>query len=351
MGRTPGAGGGADVEPAAYDDYLQGRAAFLRRGAELADAVAAFDRAIARNPTYAAAHSGRAFAQAISLNWEPWLPPRDVVAQAQASADRSLALDPDNVEAHIVRGYLAMSLWRHDEAQAAFARAHALAPDNVDVLNFYGDFHLAAGNLREAERLKRRAMALDPLAFVHPLNLAQIYLDQKRLDEALAMAERAQALGYTDAGFMLVATNGALGRLPEAERARNALCQQWGEENLRCLGGNTRLLVAQGRLDEARAALARHVAEHPPANAIQYNGLSMAQALIGDIEGATASMRRSIDGGVMFAFNPMRLTGRGELLPEEVGTAPDWLALWTQPQVRDWYDAYRRNVVAFRNGE
>ena len=351
MGRTPGAGGGAAVEPEAYDDYLQGRALFQKRGVALKDAVAAFDRAIARNPGYAAAHSARAFALAISVNWQPWLTIEDSVAQARASADRALELDPDNIEAHVVRGYLAMSQWRYAEAQAEFARALALDPDNVDVLNFYGDFHLAAGNLREAERLKRKAMALDPLSFLHPMNLAQILVDEQRLPEAQAMVERAQALGHADPYYLQVLTTSLLGRVADAERLSEKVCAQWGKDHVRCVTARLRMLKARGSVAQARADLDEYVRLHPPADSFACNYMAMSYGLVGELDDTTRWMRCSIDGGVMFAFNPLRLTGRGALLPEELGTDPEWLALWTQPQVREWYDAYRRNVLAFRAGK
>jgi TolB-like protein/Tfp pilus assembly protein PilF len=351
VGRTAGAGGGDAVDPAAYDDYLQGRAHFLKRGPDLKPAVEAFDRAIARQPDYAAAHSARAFALAISLNWQPWLPMIDVVTEANASATRALSLDPDNVEAHVVLGYLAMSRWKYAESEAQFARALELAPDDVDVLNFYGDFQLAAGNLREAERLKARAMALDPLAFVHPMNLAQILVDQRRTDEAQRMAERAQALGNPDPYVSLAMTESILGRIDAAGASAQAACKHWGEDNLRCAMPRTRWLHAAGRDADARAALLRQLERAPPTTSQQHNFAAICFALLGDIPRATESMRRSIDGGVMFAFNPMRLTERGMLLPEEVSTDPQWLVLWTQPQVREWYDAYRRNVLAYRSGK
>ena len=351
MGRTPGAGGGADVSPEAYDAYLQGRAHFARRGPALRDAVAAFDRALALEPDYVAAHSARAFALAISVNWSPWLPVVDAVAQAQASADRALALDPDNVEAHIVRGYLAMSRWRQAEAQAGFARALELDPDNVDALNFHGDLHLAQGNLREAERLKRRAMALDPLAFVHPMNLVQILIDQRRLPEAGAMAERAVALDPVEPLYMVALVQSLQGQGEAAERTAEEICRRSGEAHMRCPSARVRALHAQGRDADARRVLERFLAANPPAASFQHNFLAMNYSVLGDVPRATAAMRRSLDGGVMFAFNPMRLTARGALLPEEVSTDPEWLALWTQPQVRAWYDAYRINVLAFRNGK
>jgi TolB-like protein/Flp pilus assembly protein TadD len=351
MGRTPGAGGGAAVEPEAYDDYLLGRALFQKRGVALKDAVAAFDRAIARNPGYAAAHSARAFALAISVNWQPWLSIDEIVAQARASADRALELDPDNVEARVVRGYLAMSLWQHDEALAEFARAHELDPDNADMLNFYGDFQLAAGNLRAAEQLKRKAMALDPLAFVHPMNLAQILIEQQRLPEAQAMVERAQALGHADPHYLQVLTTSLVGRLDDAERLAGKVCAQWGPIHVRCVTARVRMLKAQGRQGQARGELDAYVRQHPPADSFACNYLAMSYGLVGAVDESTRWMRCSIDGGVMFAFNPLRLTGRGQLLPEEVSTDPGWLALWTQPRVKNWFDAYRRNVVAFRNGK
>jgi TolB-like protein/Flp pilus assembly protein TadD len=349
-GRTAGAGGGGDVTPEAYDAYLQGRAFLARRGPALEHAVAAFDRAIALEPGYAAAHSARGFALAVSLNWSAWLPAMDAVAQAQASADRALALDPDNVEAHIARGTLAMSRWRQAEAQAEFARALALDPDNIDALNFLGDMHVALGDLREAERLKRRAMALDPLAFVHPMNLAQVLIDQRRLQDAEAMARRALALDPVEPLYMLAVVQSLQGEGEAAGRTAEDVCRRSGEAHTRCPSARVRALHAQGRDADAGRVLERYVEAYPPESPYEHNTLAMAYAVLGDMPHATASMRRSLDGGVMLTFNPMRYTGRGELLPEEVSTDPEWLALWTQPQVRDWYDAYRRNVLAWRAG-
>ena len=338
-----------DVDPQAYDDFLQGRDLFARRGASLQPAVAAFDRVIARDPAFAPAHASRAFALAIGLNWTPWLPAAEHLAQARASAQRALELDPDNVEAHVVLGYLAMSQWRAGEARAAFERAYALAPDHVDVLNFYGDFHMLIGDLHAAEQLKRRAMALDPLAFVHPLNLMQIRVEQGRPVEALALAERSAALGHPESGRFLVHVQALAGRFDEAERTLAQLCRDVGEADAWCLLARVRLRHAQGRTEEARAA-AMTLAALPATSAFQWNRAAIVHALTGDIAGATDAMRRSIDGGVQFAWNPMRLTGRGELLPEEVSTDPAWLALWDDPRVRDWMAEYRRNVLKTRAG-
>src|SRR6266446_1037085 len=94
----------ASADPAAYDDYLQARAFLARRtGDNLKQALAAFDRVIARDPNYSPAHSGRAFTLAVSVSWGLLLPMRELSASIIASADEAVRLDPENAEAYLVR--------------------------------------------------------------------------------------------------------------------------------------------------------------------------------------------------------------------------------------------------------
>jgi Tfp pilus assembly protein PilF len=95
--------------------------------------------------------------------------------------------DANNAEAYLVRAYVHSIRFEEVAARADFDRALSLAPGNVDVLNFAGDNLQSVVNLRRAERLKRQAMALDPLSFVLPMDLAFILRDQGRFREALAM--------------------------------------------------------------------------------------------------------------------------------------------------------------------
>ena len=80
----PGAAAQARAaNPAAYDDYLKGRVSSrCARVENLDKAIAAFDRAIALDPGYSPAHSGRAFAYLLRPMWNapgssadlPWRP-------------------------------------------------------------------------------------------------------------------------------------------------------------------------------------------------------------------------------------------------------------------------------------
>jgi tetratricopeptide (TPR) repeat protein len=107
---------------------LLGRSFVARRLQEnLRQAIAAFDRAIARDPQFAAAHSGRAFAQLLLPMWGSG-ESRLRLREASASAARALELDPDHPEALMVRGMAALFGYRAQAARIDLERALALAP-------------------------------------------------------------------------------------------------------------------------------------------------------------------------------------------------------------------------------
>jgi TolB-like protein/Tfp pilus assembly protein PilF len=341
------------VNAAAYDDYLQGRAFFAKRvGDNLKQAVAAFDRAIARDPTYSPAYSGRAFALAISDGWSPWLEPQVAFAQARASVEQALRLDPNNAEAYLVRGQLVATALDAMQARADYERAYALAPGNVDVLNFYGDFLETFGDLRGAERLKRQAMALDPLFFVHPMNLAEITGAQGRFAEAVAFGDRAVTLGGRQFGeeqrfWPLL----ALKRLDEAARSQAQTCILAGPDSRGCLTQHAALLAAAGQAAAARNFLADFQKRVPRSSYARGRGLAMLYAnYVIDIPAATAAQRESMRNFDWPITEAILLGPGGARLPEEISRDPDWLAVWADPKLREVMELYRANLAAFRKG-
>jgi adenylate cyclase len=356
-GRAGPAQPAASADPAAYDDYLQARAFLARRaGDNLKQAVAAFDRAIARDPNYSPAHSGRAFTLIVSVVWATLLPMEELCAAAIVSANEALRLDPENAEGYLVRGLAKSTLLRENEARADLDRAYALAPGNVNVLNLLGDNYRFTGNLRAAERMKRQAMALDPLALVHPLNLAAVLRSQGRFSDAETMARRAQAL--EDHAFVyneLFWDQLGLGQLDAARQSLATLCSKVGTEGRGCLIVTVALYVAEGRpAAEMAPMLARLSAGdwHGIDTAwVSSDVASLYANQLHEIPKATAAIRESMANLDYCILPPLLYGPKGPRLPEEISRDPDWLAVWADPKLRQLMDTYRANLTAFRNGK
>jgi len=350
------------VDPAAYDDYLLARSLVARRvGDSLPLAIAAFDRAIARDPNYGPAHSGRAFALAIEPGWSATLPVDVTFPKALADADEAMRLDPGNAEAYMVRGIL-RSLHHYEQvaADADFDRALALAPGSVDILNFVGDNFEFTGKLRAAERLKRQAMALDPLAFVHPMNLTNILVAQGRFRDAVAVGERAISLGnalYTRHELFWAYLR--LGELDHARDLATAICGEIGADARRCLAVRIALHAVDGdrkALDLAIDKLAANRAAKQPggwgSNPDASEIASLFANYVGDLPRATAAIREALPNSYDWIATQALLSGpNGARLPEDISQDQDWLAAWNDPRLREAMAVYRTNLAAFRKGE
>ena len=103
---------GSTRNAAAFDSYVKGQALYQIGGGSSSDAqaLAAFDKAIANDPDYAAAYAARARTLAAIANQEA-----DVARAATrrrdalASARKAIALAPDMPEGHAALGFLLMS--------------------------------------------------------------------------------------------------------------------------------------------------------------------------------------------------------------------------------------------------
>ncbi len=362
-GRLIDAHAARQAKPEAYDDYLQGRALVAKRvGDNCRLAVEAFDRAIAKDPAYSPAHSGRAFALTIGSYWGDWLPRRQAFAEARASIDEALRLDPDNAEAYMVRGIIGTTSLRIVEGKADFDRALALAPGSVDVINFYGDMQEFTGDMRGAERMKRKAITLDPLAFIHPVNLSQILASQGRMTESLQYAQRGDALGVAVGGRsikgVVFAAQLRVGRTADAQRTFDDYCAAPPPDEVqRCHAMHIALLAASGRTAQAKREMAGILADVHANKSWVLNGMSGSVGLaavyvlyLHDPHGAAQEIRASLDDVQWFGYNYLLGSLQGQNLPEEISTDSDWLAAWNDPRLKEFMAAYRANLTRFRSG-
>jgi TolB-like protein len=175
----------------AYMALLDGKenAAVLEAG-QLSEAVADFQRAINLDPGYAKAYTGLAQALYDLLDTDNLPEPGQHALEQRARAAVKVAqkLDPDSAEAISL---LALGLDNRFLRTQAWERALELDPDHFMSFYRYALQMKDEGNLREAERLLKRAIALSPEDARFRLELAAIFSKQGRKEEAQAEWEKA----------------------------------------------------------------------------------------------------------------------------------------------------------------
>jgi len=196
---------------AAYDAYLEGRQLMGRRNSEsLARARAAFEAAIARDGDFALAWAGLAQATWLFRQYGNMDFAR-AMTEAEAAARRALELDPATGEAQLVIAEL--QAIRGEDAEPAYRRAIELSPGSAMAHHWYANYLNAQPlRLQDALTLIRKASQLDPLSPSVQGELADIYLDLGRYDEAERRAAQLLTLdpsfvpGYRRMGQVMRAT-------------------------------------------------------------------------------------------------------------------------------------------------
>jgi len=150
----------------AYQLYLQGRALLNRRGTSIAVALELFERAVNLDPDYAVAWAGIADAHTV-LAYYGGEPPAESKPLALAAAKRALALDPSSAAAHAALGAAAL-VYENDRdlAGAEFVRALELNPHDTHARCWYALFYLqwVCGDAERGVAEARRAFDIDPLS-------------------------------------------------------------------------------------------------------------------------------------------------------------------------------------------
>jgi TolB-like protein/Tfp pilus assembly protein PilF len=178
------------VDPEAYDDLLRGRywlSSWTGEGAW--KALEYFQKAIARDPKYAAAYVGVA----------------DSFVTLHVSGGRcrqSPGMEPSLAEPHTS---LAAVKWSYDRdwsgAEDEFKQAIALSPNYANGHLMYSGFLLAMGRLDEAMKEIERARDLDPFSPGTTWWLGQVLYHARRYDEALRQNRRGLEMHPDNANF------------------------------------------------------------------------------------------------------------------------------------------------------
>ncbi|MHB8477438.1 MAG: TIR domain-containing protein [Steroidobacteraceae bacterium] len=289
----------------AYSQYLMGNQLRLQDTPESNErARAAYQKAIALDPTYAAAYSGIADAEWRLADMRTNNP--DDYARASAAAEKAIALAPDAPEGYWARGQLRYAYYYDwSGAQTDFQKALSLDPtfgpagvDNAQLL-------AALGKVPDAIDALRRIIARDPMSATAWHRLSRLLMDSGRFTEVPESIERIRAIGG-DSDANLFSGDYALiqGRWQQAlEDFRSQKYDVW-----RLLGA----ALAEhslGHPHESRQALEEAIRKYGDSLSYQY---AMVNAWCNDSDAAFHWLDRAYqvhDGGLIYLKHDMFIAG------------------------------------------
>jgi TolB-like protein/DNA-binding winged helix-turn-helix (wHTH) protein/Flp pilus assembly protein TadD len=182
--------------------------------ANLNKAAGYFEHAIARDPNYAAAHSGLAYVYLCRAMSEKR--PREVMPKLKLEAERALQLDETMADAHVFLAYALLFYdWDWPQAEKHLRRAMELNPSAADAHLVYSGYLNALGRSHEALAQVRLAEVLDPLSLPVQQMLLFAMLGARQYDDVIHQFHRVlerepnfasgylfAALAYTEKGDM-----------------------------------------------------------------------------------------------------------------------------------------------------
>jgi DNA-binding winged helix-turn-helix (wHTH) protein/TolB-like protein len=195
-------------DPEAYQLYLRGAHQVRLRGEDsLRRAVDLFSAAARRDPNYARAQVGLAYAYELLPSYSYEDP-----AEMYALADRALAnadrLSHNRSESAGARAYLSFMRGQWIEAETSFRTAIVADPNNPDVRQMYSQLLAAVGRIDPALTQVRMAQQIDPLAPVvaDRQGILQLWLGrdaQAESDRALARELGLDEVTYPETNILL----------------------------------------------------------------------------------------------------------------------------------------------------
>ena len=169
--------------PEAYSDYLKGTGYFARYDVtgNIDKALASYQSAVKKDPTYALAYAGLGdvyLRKALDSGDKAWS------NLAVESAERAVKLGPNLAIAHSRLGKVYRSFGKEDEAIPELQKALTLSPGFAEAYRELADLLKNKGRFKEAESLYLEAVAKAPQDWYGQVLLGYFYREQARYKEA-----------------------------------------------------------------------------------------------------------------------------------------------------------------------
>ena len=175
----------------AYQLYIKGRFYMAQRTREsVYKALDQFNQAIAKDPNYAQAYAGLAYAYVLLFD-RGWISPDEASPKIRSTAQRAIELDATLAEPHAALAALKeLGYWDWAGAEAEYRKAIGLNPNDTTSHHWYALLLQNLGRFKESLTEIEKALALDPASPQINANRAGILTDMHRYDDALALLNR-----------------------------------------------------------------------------------------------------------------------------------------------------------------
>ena len=156
-----------------------------RTADDLKTAVDYFQRAVAKDPTFALGYAGLAQSYVLLYAYGG-----GAASEGYPQAERA-ALKALEIDGNLAAGHLAMAQvkadyrWEWAAAERGFQRALELNPGNATAHHWYALYLLGQGRFDEALIETRRARELDPLSLIVNMSTGHVLYCWRRYDEAI----------------------------------------------------------------------------------------------------------------------------------------------------------------------
>jgi TolB-like protein/Tfp pilus assembly protein PilF len=201
----------------AYELYLLGTEKLEQiRAADNEEAIKLLTRAVELDPEFARAWVELYHAHAMSMEFG--VDKETAKRRALDAAERAVALDPRDAEAHAV---LAMGLGDYGQfarTKAEFDTALSISPGSAEILTFYAGWASSLGEPERGAEVVDRIIRLDPN---YPMwqngPFSYAYFMAGRYEDVVRLLERVPTSNYTSARWIFRASSyAALGRADDA---------------------------------------------------------------------------------------------------------------------------------------
>jgi DNA-binding winged helix-turn-helix (wHTH) protein/tetratricopeptide (TPR) repeat protein len=314
--------------PEAFEAYLRGRFHFNSLTEDgFAKALAAYERAVQLDPSYALAHTGIADYYYFLAVWGV-MPSNKCLAACEAAARRAVEIDPDLAEAHAALGFALSGRFNWAEGERHVLRALELSPNSALAHLRYGNHLVQQGFVEEAVQQARRSIELDPLSPIYQFSLGWGLYFARRFDECLEQFQSMIAAHPLNpmAYFGLAWVARHVGRHNEALDAMKR-AEELSNGSLMMTTGRGTAYAAAGMRREAEEVLEKIAALPAQCYVIPYH-VALIHHFLGDEEKTLLALEEAYEQrdlwlvwmGVEPAFDNLRSDTRFQRLLERIQT-------------------------------